>query len=174
MALVVEDGTALSNSESYVSVAGADQYHSDRNNTAWAVLTTAAKEAALRHGTEYLSQAYRLRWGGYRVKDSQALDWPRYMVEKRDSPAGFGNYPSYYDNASVPTEVQRACAEMALRASAGDLNPDLGANILVETTGPLVTEYDKDTPQFTRYRSIDQLLEPLLRLAGAGIQVRRA
>ena len=53
MTLVIEDGTGKSNAESYISVADADTYHSNRGNTDWAALTTAEKERLLRIATDY-------------------------------------------------------------------------------------------------------------------------
>ena len=66
MSLIVEDGTGKSNAESYISVADADTYHSNRDNTDWAALTTAEKERLLRIATDYMVAVYRLRWDGYR------------------------------------------------------------------------------------------------------------
>ena len=43
MAFVVEDGTGLSNSNSFVAVAFADSYFADRNQTAWAGTDEAKK-----------------------------------------------------------------------------------------------------------------------------------
>ena len=75
MALIVEDGTGLQNSESYISVSSADDYHAKRGNTAWAALDAAAKEAFLRRGTEYIDTVYTFK--GHRLKHDQALAWPR-------------------------------------------------------------------------------------------------
>ena len=81
MSLIVEDGTGRADAESYASVSVADAYHTARGNTAWAALaTTALKEAALRKATDYLGQTYGLRWKGYRMTTTQALDWPRELV----------------------------------------------------------------------------------------------
>ena len=43
MSLIVEDGSGLSNSESYVSVADADTRQSNLGNDTWATLTTAKR-----------------------------------------------------------------------------------------------------------------------------------
>ena len=81
MSLICEDGSGKSDSESYISVADASSYHTARGNTAWAALATdALREAALRRATDYMRQAYRSRWQGYKVNEDQALDWPRYDV----------------------------------------------------------------------------------------------
>ena len=160
MSLICEDGSGKSDSESYISVSDASNYHTVRGNTAWAALTTdALREAALRRATDYMRQAYRSRWQGYKVNEDQALDWPRYDVEVE----GYA-----VDSDIVPTEVKNACAELALKASAADLNPDLTQGVLSEQVGSIQVTYDKASPQFTRYRAIDAMLAPYLKAGGGG------
>jgi len=160
MAIVVEDGTGKSTAESYISVADASTYHTARGNTAWAALTTdALREAALRKATDYMRQAYRSRWQGYRVNEDQALDWPRYDVEVE----GYA-----VDSDIVPTEIKNACAELALKASSADLNPDLTQGVLSEQVGSISVTYDKNSPQRTRYAAIDAMLAPYLKAGGGG------
>jgi hypothetical protein len=173
MALTVEDGTGKADSESFVSVSDADTYHSNRGNTDWASLATAAKEQALRKATDYMEQLYRLMWKGYRHTEAQALSWPRDEVERVDY--AFLNQSSFYDNDVVPNEVKNACAELALRASADDLAPDLTQGVKREKVDVLEVEYDTNSPQYTRYRAIDNMLAPLLKgTGGAFRKVMRA
>jgi len=160
MSLICEDGSGKSDSESYISVADASSYHTARGNTAWAALATdALREAALRRATDYMRQAYRSRWQGYKVNEDQALDWPRYGVEVE----GYA-----VDSDIVPTEVKNACAELALKASAAELNPDLTQGVAREKVGQIEVEYDKASPQFTRYKAIDAILSPYLKAGGGG------
>ena len=156
MSLIVEDGTGLPNAESYCSVAYADARQTANDQTLWLTLTTAQKEASLRRATQYMLAAYRQRWTGYRVKIAptmQALDWPRYGVE-------VDHFPVHYD--IVPTDIQNACADLALKAAAGDLAPDLSQGVIREKVGPIETEYNRGSPQYTRYRAIDMMLAPYL------------
>ena len=160
MTLIVEDGSIVTGAESYISVSDASNYHTVRGNTAWAALTTdALREAALRRATDYMRQAYRSRWQGYKVNEDQALDWPRYDVVVE----GYA-----IDSDIVPTEIKNACAELALKASAAELNPDLTQGVLSEQVGSIQVTYDKASPQFTRYRAIDALLSPYLKAGGGG------
>ena len=160
MAIVVEDGTGKSTAESYISVADASTYHTARGNTAWAALTTdAIREQCLRKATDFMRQAYRSRWQGYRVNEDQALDWPRYGVEVE----GYA-----VDSDIVPTEIKNACAELALKASSADLNPDLTQGVLSEQVGSISVTYDKNSPQRTRYAAIDAMLSPYLKAGGGG------
>ena len=174
MALVVESGQGGADSESLCSVAFADSYHSGRGNAAWAVLTTGAKEVALRKATDYMEQAYRLRWTGYRCSDTQALSWPRYEVPRQDaaSNAAYGYGVGYYKYDSVPSEVQKACAELALKASSVDLAPDVDRPTTSETVGPLSVTYAAGARETVKFRAVDNLLAPLLN-GGMNIKVSR-
>jgi len=163
MAIVVEDGAGLSTAETYTTVAEATAYHAARNNTAWAALATdALREAALRKATEYLDAVYRSRWQGLKYTETQALDWPRQGVVVDSWSVG-------YD--TIPEAIKRACAELALKASSADLAPDLTQGVTREKVGPIEVEYDKSSPQATRYRAIDQMLAPFL-TSGGGCSVK--
>ena len=160
MALEVEDGTGKATAESFISVTDASTYHTARGNAAWAALASdTVREQCLRKATDYMEQVYRSRWQGCRVSETQALSWPRYNVEVE----GYA-----IDSDIVPTEIKNACAELALRASAADLNPDLTQGVAREKVGQIEVEYDKASPQFTRYRAIDALLSPYLKAGGGG------
>lgn len=152
MALIVEAGSGLSNGESYASVATADAYHAARGNDAWDAVDN--KEAALRNATDYMVQAYRMRWAGYRKFATQALDWPRYEAPMTDS-----MYGNYYDSGSIPAAVVNACCALALKAAAGDLSPDLAPRVTSESVGPISVTYAADGRQTTVYRAIDSMLQ---------------
>lgn len=114
MALVVEDGTGLTNANSFVSVADADTYLADRGRTAWAALTTQQKEAALINATDFLNAAFG--WVGYRNTATQALAWPRTSYSPR-IPAG------------VPVQVKQAVTRVA------DLAATEGASLFSAVSG---------------------------------------
>lgn len=171
MALVTETGTGSATAESYISVASADTYHSDRGSTAWAALTTAVKEQSLRKATEYMLQMYRNRWKGVRVFITQALDWPRSDVQIDPGNGPYAVYSNYVASNIVPVEVARACAEYALRASTAKLLDDLTQGVVSEQIGPISTTYDKFSSQSVRYPAVDAVLAPYLM---AGWKVVRA
>ena len=164
MALIVEDGTGKADAESLITLAAANTRHTALGNTAWTG-TDAAKEAALRRATIYMEQAYRSAWKGARRTIEQALSWPRYGV----TVDGF-----YLDSDAIPTDVANACADLALRALAGDLSEDQTRAIKREKVGPLETEYSEYSPQTTRYRAVDMALAPYLKGAGAQLRLERA
>lgn len=166
MALIVETGAGLSNAESYISVANADTRMTNVGNSNWTTLTTTEKEQALRRATIYMEQAYRERWLGYRETDTQALSWPRNSVIVD------GFIP--VDTDVVPADVANACADLAFKAAAGDLNPELTRGVVRKKVGPLETEYDRNSPQSVRYRSVDMMLAPYLKGSSAMATLVRA
>lgn len=172
MTLIVETGTASATAESYISVTDADTYFTNRGDTVWTALLTPAKEAALRKATDYMAGRYGLQWAGVRKTDTQALDWPRYRVVRHDA-ASMAYGVLYYADDAVPVAVQRACAELAVRASAADLSPDLTAQVKQETVGPISVTYADGARQDTAYKAIDAMLAPYLK-AGGQVAVVRA
>lgn len=173
MALIVEDGTGKPDAESYISVADATAYFAARGNTTWAGLASdTVREQLLRAATDYMLQAYRLRWAGMRVTATQALDWPRRYVPNRDVPNLYGPYVTYYDFDTVPVTIGHACAELAVRASVSPLAPDLTAQVKSETVGPISVVYADGARQAPEYRAIDAMLAPFLKGMGAVPVVR--
>ncbi len=159
MALVVEDGTALANAESFASVAQADTRLASLGMTNWTLLSDPEKEQALRRATVYMENTYRSLWRGTRKTFDQALSWPRYDVEIE----GFTVL-----NTFVPVEVVNACIDLAFRATSGDLNPDLGGSYPVKKTviGPIEKEYDTTGSQIKSYRAVSMTLLPYLSVGG--------
>jgi hypothetical protein len=164
VALITETGAALADAESYCTVAYADQYHEQRANTGWSGLETPQKEAYLRRATEYMLGVYRQRWKGTRETATQALDWPRVDVEidTYSVPAG-----------SVPVEVRKACAILALKAIKGELDPDPTQAVKRKKVDVLETEYFEPTST-RRHKVVEDLLEPFLGSNGLTIRLVRA
>lgn len=173
MALIVEDGTGKTDSESYASVAQADDYHAKRNNVLWADLSLPEKEAALRKATDYIEQTYYGRFAGYRNREFQALDWPRAYVPRDPSI----QYPSpqaltteiegyFYPFNEIPLQLIQATIELALKASEGDLLGDVERVTKREEVGSIKVEYEGHKSPNTTYPSIDRLLS---RFFGSGL-----
>lgn len=157
MALIVEDGTGLTDAESYLSVADATTYHTKMGSAAaWAAVgVTSVQEAMLRRATNYLRSRYYATWAGMPVAPFQRLDWPRWGVPTRD---GGNSLPSN----SVPEDIKAACAELALKAATADLMPDSSQTVKREKVGPLEVEYNEYSPSSPAYTSIDAMLAPFL------------
>ena len=159
MALIVETGSVVTGAESYISLADALTYHANRGNAAWAALSPATiREQCLRKATAYMVGQYRRRWAGYRYISSQELDWPRSFVPLPDE--YFGGVVAYVSNNSVPVEVQYACAELALKASTGDLLVDQSQQAIRKKVEGIEIDYDKYSPQAKRYPAIEAMLTP--------------
>lgn len=169
MSLIAEDGSNVAGAESYETVAGADLYHSNRGNAAWAALSTTAKEQSLRKATDYMAQAYRKRWRGYRSYATQALDWPRQQIVIDDSVLN-----SWIDYTTIPTEIKAACSELALKASSAELAPDIERETASEAIGSISVSYFQGSKQNTTYRAVDLMLKHLLINDGNGMQIVRS
>lgn len=160
--LIVETGAGLTNANSFASVAEADTYHEDRNNTSWAEADNADKEAALIKATQYLVLTYYGMWSGERVNRLQSLPWPRFDAFDAD---GF-DYPS----TIVPEPLKNATAELALRVIDGDENlvvdVDTSGEITAESVkvGPIAVseKYASVKGQQKRYTVVEQWVRPLL------------
>lgn len=160
MAFTVETGLGLTDSNSYVSVADADSYHADRNNTAWTAQGTTTKQAALIKATDFIDAAYRFI--GVRWNEDQALEWPRDLLDDDL------NDDSSLD--AVPTRVKKATYELALIALDQDLfkNPDSdkpGGAIVSQSSkvGPIEEDIEYiPTSGVWRYPAIHRILRPVL------------
>jgi hypothetical protein len=162
MALIVETGAGLADAESYASVAFATAYHAARGNDAWAALASdTIREQHLRKATDHMLSTYRTRWAGYRSTQAQALDWPRAEVSRPDAPQAYGG-ESYYPNNVVPAEIQRACAELALRSISGPLTPDETQAVKRKKVEGLEIEYADYSRATRSYPAIDRLMAAFL------------
>lgn len=160
MPLVVEDGSGLSNAESYISVENADAYHAAKGNVVWAGVAS-VKEQALRRATAYIDGRYAGRWPGYRTRGRlQALAWPRSLVVDGDG--------EDVPDDEVPAEVAQATCEAAVRALSGPLITDRTAEdqrVKRRKIDVIETEFDTSAAGSSArpvYPVIDQLLTGLL------------
>jgi len=176
MALVVEDGTGLEDAEAYASVSFADTYHAARGNEAWLDLVDVEKEAVLRKAADYLTSTYRLRWIGYRLTATQALDWPRANALMADAYVEEDADPIYYPSDAVPVAVQRANAELALKALTVDLSPDTSGGRLTsrEKVYVIEVEYQDGDAVAPTFPAVDTMLAAyLIPTPGPFAKVRR-
>lgn len=169
MTLIVEIGTADSQSESYASVLDCDTYHNSIGNTLWNTLLLVEKEQALRRAASFMCQSYRMRWKGYRVNSTQALDWPRYNVSVEDLGVDNVIMPNV-----VPNLVVRANCELAFLAAAGDLNPNTTQSVVSKQVGPIKVVYDSNSPIGKKYVAVMDILRPLFAsVGGVSYKLRR-
>lgn len=149
----------LVGTDSYFSVAEADDYFSSRGVTAWTG-TENAKETASRRGTSYLDNQYRGRWIGIRSEQDQKLAWPRYSDETLYDSDGY----EIADDA-IPEQIKTAAMEAALLALTGvTLEPRLERGGMIKSIGKGVGPLRKDivymdgAPVTDRYTAIEGLL----------------
>lgn len=108
---IVEDGTGLSNANTYVSIAEADAYLEEFGTPAtWAAATEEQKRIACKKATRYMDLHYV--WAGTRRVVDQALGFPQVGIEDRD-----GNVVSC---ESVPVKAKQCCIYLASRVIEGD------------------------------------------------------
>lgn len=148
-----------SDAESYVSVAEADTYWSNRNNATWAALSgDVAKEAALREATQFIDAQYRDRFVGHIQSTTQNLEWPRLNAYDRS-----GRYLN-----GIPQAVKDACCELALAALSSRLVPveERGGQVTRKKVkaGPVESEtvYRDTAPSGRTYDFADRLLSSVL------------
>lgn len=138
--------------DSYVTLAEANAYHVSYNNTSWAALSDAQKEAALRTAARYVDS---YQFTGTKAALAQARQWPR-IDATQDG----------FELASdiIPTLVKDAQCEAALRQSASALQPDVSpGSVIEETVGPLTVRYsDNSNDGRPTFPEIDAILRPLL------------
>lgn len=103
--IIVEDGTGLANSNSYVSASDATAYWSARQNAAWAAATSDEVNGALLVATQYIDLYYTFQ--GNQLTDTQALQFPRDEFDP------------------LPQAVINATCEAALRALSAPIIADV-------------------------------------------------
>ena len=173
MALIVETGAVVIGADSYLSVVDATTYLVSRGKgDAWDAVDD--QEAALRKATDYITQAYRGRWTGYRFTVSQSLDWPRAWVPIPDVPSGYGAFSAFVSNTIVPLEVKNACAELALISSVTDLTATLTRPKIRTKVGEIEVQYNPYSPEYPRFRHIDMMFNPYLNSRGVNYALVRA
>lgn len=127
---VLEDGTGLSNSTAYLSVAELKQYW-DNVGYSYGSVTEMQLEQKINKATEVIEAAYGSLWPGYRYSETQALGWPR-------SDATYIDTTEIAEDV-VPVEVKKATSEYVYASLIGGVN--LQPN--QEVTGTLLKESKK-------------------------------
>lgn len=155
MALVIEDGSGLSNADSYLSAADARTYASNKGVTLDA--DDAVVEPQIRKAMAFLEGRYS-RYQGEKATDDQALQWPRSWVWR---------YGYALDANTIPQELKDALAELVILIHGGlDIQPTIttGGRKDRVKVGPIDVSYDSDSqPRQPVFPTVEQLLRPLER-----------
>ena len=142
MALVIENGQGLSNSESYVDESYVNAYFLKRGNTEWDSITN--KESRIVLAMDFIENNYT--YLGTKLVSTQSLSFPRLI-----------NGETVY-----PASLKSAVCEWALKANNGDLLQDTGKTTIREKVGTLEVEYDANQDDLTSYNYVNKLLAPYL------------
>ncbi len=120
LTLIKEDGTGRADANAYASAADGDAYHEGHlYASAWTAATLASKEAALVMASRVIDAEYQ--FNGWRVSDSQALQWPRVQCPDPDGASAWWPWRGWRSGLSgvfvasdaVPKAVVDATCEMA-------------------------------------------------------------
>jgi hypothetical protein len=167
--ITVEDGSNVTNANSYVSVANARAYAVDRGVT----LSSTDDEVAafLIHATDYL-EAQGLKYQGEKAAiaagTTQALAWPRDCVVL--------DGVTFANNAIPQALINAQCALVLAQNEGLVLQPNIKPqNYVIESTvGPLTTKFADPTKTgvMPEFPAVDALLAPLFKPANVGIGLR--
>lgn len=154
-------------SDTYITVAEADSYHTDYNpGSAWDSASQADKEAAIRAATQYLETQYS--YIGQITDASQALAWPRVAAKDKFDNSLTG---TFYDKdgrilqTPYPQQVMDACAELALIALNGTLFVSQSTKddeIARIKAGSVEVEYNPSTSSKKLYPHVRALLRSVI------------
>ena len=165
MSLIIENGTIVTNANSYVTVAECRSYASARALTVPAL--DVDLEALLISAIDYL-ESKRSQYQGTKTDPAnQALQWPRTGVYIDCVEIG----PN-----TIPKELKDAQCRLACEQASGvDIMPTkTGPFVTEETVGPLTTKYDpsQGTGTVPDMTAVDALLAPLLSQCGQSFTLR--
>lgn len=166
MALIVEDGTGKADAEALATVAQYKTYLANRGITVSSQSDTDI-EQMLRKASDKFA-GYRGTWKGYRLKSTQALDWPRYGVTMRD----IGAFT--LDPNVIPTAIVNANILLAYKAFVADdhdLQPAIERVTLKEKVDVIEVEYAPDASVVTRYPDVEAIVSPYQKNGGSGAMV---
>ena len=140
--IIIEDGSGMNNSESYIDVSFTDAYFLKRGINEWASLTN--REQLIIRAMDYIENNYTYQ--GTKLISTQALQFPRLI-----------NGETVY-----PIALKNAVCELALKANEEDLLADTDKTTIREKVGALEVEYDPNQDNIKSYNYVNKLLAPYL------------
>lgn len=154
--VIVETGSLVANANSFVTREIVKGYCDDRGYT-FDITDTAAADAAVIKGADWLKNTMRLNYRGSLRTAEQTMPWPR-------EDASFYRGP-VIANTAIPQCVKDAQCELSYRAKAGtNLQPDLarGGQVKKEKLDVIEVEYFPGAPPETVLQSVLGMLAPVL------------
>ena len=155
-AFLVEDGTGLAASNSYLSIADLTDYWNGRG-TDYSGETDATLQNTLVQATQYIDSHYR--FPGYKSLSTQALAWPRTNAYDKEG-YYLSGLPEKLADANIANGVAEAAGRILVNTDINDLIPDLdrGGGIKREKVDVLEMEYFKGASPTKTFPHIDQIL----------------
>lgn len=151
--LTVENGSGVTNANTYISDTDALVYFTNRGDSQWPQTGKPTRDAALVRAAAALSYWLNGRWYGRRATQAQSLDWPR--LEVRDSD-GYVVPPN-----TVPAKVQYAQCEIAkIELNTPFIQQSVSRYDAVqsERVGPIDVEFRATAPSITYYPQVIAML----------------
>lgn len=164
MALTVEDGTGVTNADSYVSLSEIRTYATNRNLTLPA--GDAEIEALARSAIDYL-EGRRLEYKGTKSSSSQSLQWPRTDLDEDGIIVGIEVDGFELGLTAIPKELKLAQCQLCIEINTGDILPTSSSfAVKREKVDAIETEYavkpgsESFIPEMPK---VEALLEPLFK-----------
>lgn len=152
--MTVEDGSGRVDANSYVSVVGADAYHSARGNGIWTTASAASREAALVRACDYLEQGYGRLWAGARTNEGQRLSFPRYGIAS----LGCNEIPRWLRES----QCEAALLELKQPGCFAESWSE-GGSLAGEREGELTRQYRPGPETLRKHLAIYRILSPHIR-----------
>lgn len=161
---IVEDGTCVSNANSYITLEGATQYMTNKGRTDWLALSDELKMISLIKGTEYVDNLYR--WRGQRLYETQNLSWPRCYRTRDDWLRDLDGFPI----KGIPRRLKDAVCEAAFYGYQANVElfttyNETGNVKKQRVEGAVEVEFfsakDSTADYISKYASLDSLLRGL-------------
>lgn len=152
--LTVENGTGLTNANTYLSLADAVAYFNNRNDTSFNGATPDQGAGALVRAAQGMDYWLNGRWYGRRATQAQALDWPRIGVVDSDC------YPIAKN--IIPQKIKNAQCEIAkIELSTPFIQQQVSRDDAVqsESVGPISITYKATAPSITYWPMIIAMLK---------------
>ena len=153
--LVKETGAIVPGANTFVTQADVEAYANDRGLDFTG--TADEKAAAIVKACDYLRNESRFMYRGSLKQYDQPLPFPRTGLSIKRGPS--------IPDTVVPKAVQDSQCELAIRARASELQPDLerGGAIKSEKVDVISTTYMDNAPNETLITTVMGYLKPLLR-----------
>lgn len=163
--LIVEDGSIVTDANSYIDTAYLDSYASDRNLTIPTVEVD--KETAILLAMDYI-ESFRMRFTGSKATELQSLQWPRKYA-----------WVDCYEFADdeIPNELKKAVAQLVVEQQTHPLYPvpltsSFQGAVTETSIGPLTKKYSSSHSAVVSSRTpiafatVLALLNPLFNNSG--------